>query len=224
MVRPRRLCNRPRAIWDEDKASRSQDLLNGAARLFATKEFDAISVQDVCREANVAKGTFYLYFGSKEEAFLALATERLEAWSTKALKALGELPTSKGRTSARLVAEAYSRSFAGEDTLVRLLSMLHPIIERHVEPDKIAPFKRAMVGVQSAQTPAWQRLYPTWSDGHVGSLMLFVTTSVVGLWSVVNPPDSAKRAMKLIGLETVSTTFEEAFASQLAIFLTGLAQ
>ena len=51
---------------------RRSELLEAATRLFARDGFEAVTVSDITVEAGVAKGTFYLYFDSKEELVGAL--------------------------------------------------------------------------------------------------------------------------------------------------------
>lgn len=55
----------------QDPAKRDQ-ILDGAQRVFTAKGFDAASMNDITREANVSKGTIYVYFENKEELFEAL--------------------------------------------------------------------------------------------------------------------------------------------------------
>jgi len=50
--------------------------MEAAAKLWATAEFDAVSVDHVCREAGVAKGTFYFYFPRKEHLLVMLVFGR----------------------------------------------------------------------------------------------------------------------------------------------------
>jgi AcrR family transcriptional regulator len=49
-----------------------QRILDAAARLFAGNHFHAVRMEDISLEANVGKGTLYLYFRDKEELYLAL--------------------------------------------------------------------------------------------------------------------------------------------------------
>ncbi|MBK9619710.1 MAG: TetR/AcrR family transcriptional regulator [Candidatus Obscuribacter sp.] len=49
-----------------------QQILNAAARLFSQRGYDDSSVDDIAEEADVAKGTLYYNFKSKEEIVLAL--------------------------------------------------------------------------------------------------------------------------------------------------------
>jgi AcrR family transcriptional regulator len=54
---------------------RRQDLMDAAVRVFAEKGIARTTVSDITVSAGVAKGTFYLYFDSKE-ALLAALKER----------------------------------------------------------------------------------------------------------------------------------------------------
>lgn len=56
---------------DKIKPSR-QRLLTAAAEVFFEKGYSAARVSDVVTRADVAQGTFYLYFKSKEAVFVAL--------------------------------------------------------------------------------------------------------------------------------------------------------
>ncbi|WP_161965803.1 TetR/AcrR family transcriptional regulator [Steroidobacter cummioxidans] len=64
---------------------RREELLDAAQQLFVDKGIGATSIDDIASAAEVAKGTFYLYFPSKEallhalqERFVAGFLERLE--------------------------------------------------------------------------------------------------------------------------------------------------
>lgn len=51
---------------------RRDDLLTAATALFVERGVDATSVSDITRAAGVAKGTFYLYFSSREQLLESL--------------------------------------------------------------------------------------------------------------------------------------------------------
>lgn len=55
-----------------DKEARRQQLLDAAITVFARKGYLETSVDDIIHEADVARGTFYLYFPGKKEIFLAV--------------------------------------------------------------------------------------------------------------------------------------------------------
>ena len=49
------------------KKNRKEELLELAYNLFITKGYDNTSVDEIIEKANMAKGTYYYYFTSKEE-------------------------------------------------------------------------------------------------------------------------------------------------------------
>ncbi|KPF81169.1 hypothetical protein IP70_24500 [alpha proteobacterium AAP38] len=59
------------------KQARPAELLGAALDCFVEKGFAATRMEDIARRAGVAKGTFYLYFPSKEAVFEALVRETL---------------------------------------------------------------------------------------------------------------------------------------------------
>lgn len=59
------------------KQARPAELLAAALDCFAEKGFAATRMDDIARRAGVAKGTFYLYFPSKEAVFEALVRENI---------------------------------------------------------------------------------------------------------------------------------------------------
>lgn len=61
-----------RAVSDEDKELRRNDLLLAAKKLFAERGFQATTIADVARAAGVSYGVVYWYFDSKDDLFHAL--------------------------------------------------------------------------------------------------------------------------------------------------------
>ncbi len=55
-----------------DKETRRQQLLEAAIKVFARHGYRTASIDDIIKEADVARGTFYLYFEGKKEVFLAV--------------------------------------------------------------------------------------------------------------------------------------------------------
>ncbi|MFF4836777.1 TetR/AcrR family transcriptional regulator [Streptomyces sp. NPDC001315] len=63
---------RPRARGTERSLARRAELIAIGRRLFADTSYDALSMDDIAREAHVAKGLIYYYFQSKRGYYLAI--------------------------------------------------------------------------------------------------------------------------------------------------------
>lgn len=57
------------------KAANRRAILTAARRVFAVIGYEATTVRDIIRETELASGTFYNYFKSKEEVFQAIAED-----------------------------------------------------------------------------------------------------------------------------------------------------
>jgi AcrR family transcriptional regulator len=60
---------------EQAKAANREAILAGARIVFAEIGYDAATVRDIIRRTELAAGTFYNYFKSKEEVFQALADD-----------------------------------------------------------------------------------------------------------------------------------------------------
>ncbi len=59
-------------------SSKRERILAAASQLFAQQDFHAVSVDDVAKLAEIAKGTLYNYFESKEALYLSIIETRME--------------------------------------------------------------------------------------------------------------------------------------------------
>ena len=63
----------------KDPAERRQELMTIAMELFCANGYEQTMVQDICKQAGVAKGTFFYYFPTKEDVLKAI----FEEWAKK---------------------------------------------------------------------------------------------------------------------------------------------
>lgn len=108
--------------------ARRDQLLDAAERLFAEKGYAETTVADIAEAAGVAKGTFYLYFPSKEHCVTALGERLARGMSDKflaildpALEAMerGE-PVSAEAVVRRLMDESFGYAEQHADTFKNL--------------------------------------------------------------------------------------------------------
>ncbi len=115
------------AARDAHIDARRGELLDAALRRIATQGFDGATVEAIAREAGVAKGTFYLYFDSKESLLAALIERHsLIPDLTRVVDALGEMPPEQ---AIPLIARAGWRGLRERLTLLRLVLREIPLRE-----------------------------------------------------------------------------------------------
>ncbi|MFF6950388.1 TetR/AcrR family transcriptional regulator [Streptomyces iakyrus] len=82
---------RPRARGTERSMARRAELIAIGRRLFADTSYDALSMDDIARQAHVAKGLIYYYFQSKRGYYLAIIQDSVTELLTLAASGV-ELP------------------------------------------------------------------------------------------------------------------------------------
>lgn len=65
---------------------RKKQIIDAAHHVFLEKGFIDTSIQDIIREANIAKGTFYNYFSSKNECLIAILEHIQEIGTQKRME------------------------------------------------------------------------------------------------------------------------------------------
>src|SRR6202171_5688929 len=81
---------------------RHKEILEAARRIIASLGYAATNVEEIAREAGMAKGTFYLYFKSKEEVLVAVLASDLERLTNKTIEGMSAAKTFEERLTVFL--------------------------------------------------------------------------------------------------------------------------
>jgi AcrR family transcriptional regulator len=164
----------PNLLTDGQRARR-QRIIDAGLALLERNEYERIQIKDVAEEADVALGTLYHYFSSKEHLF----AEVLVKWAATLRSSLARHPP-RGRTPREKLTEALHRSvraFQHQPQLARLIASLElssdpfatEILERMdqttssvymelldgVEPRRARTIVRTVDAVLDSQLRAW---------------------------------------------------------------------
>jgi AcrR family transcriptional regulator len=95
-----------------ERRARRQTILEAAASVFAKHGLESATIEMVAREAEVAVGTIYLYFRSRDDLFLQLTADRTEELTARyeAVQSSGLEPLAELRTMARIYIDYLSKS------------------------------------------------------------------------------------------------------------------
>ncbi len=115
-------------------------IMESAIQMFASRGFNAASVDDICAEAGISKGAFYHHFESKQALFLAL----LESWLQQID---GAIDASKGRTVPETLlgmirAFPFIFETAGDHLPMYMEFWLQASRDERIRQAAIAPYRR----------------------------------------------------------------------------------
>jgi AcrR family transcriptional regulator len=113
-----------RAVSDEDKGVRREEILDAAKRVFAEKGFHQTAIADIARAAKLSYGSVYWYFDSKDALFQALSEREERALWGHVAAVLETLPPDAD--PERILASGVRATFeffAADGAAARLLSL-----------------------------------------------------------------------------------------------------
>jgi AcrR family transcriptional regulator len=113
---------------------RKQQILECAKKLFSRKGYHNTHVEDIHKEARIAKGTFYEYFKNKEELFIALLVKFLEDWEEAVLDTTANLGMEDIRTYYRTLIKRSLVFFQSNEDLCNIYLRVGPGTDEVFEP------------------------------------------------------------------------------------------
>ena len=142
---------------------RKQELIDTAERLFLEKGYEQTTVADIVREIEVAQGTFYYYFSSKEEILEAIIEKDITALEEDVRQIM-----SREDANAAIKLNAVVNSIIGISTSRREImdylheesnAVMHEKMERHTI-ERLVPLM-ARVVAEGTQAGIFDVQYPT---------------------------------------------------------------
>jgi len=126
-------------------ASRREDLLAAAVRVFARKGFHTCRVSDIADEAGVSHGLVYHYFASKDEVLETIFRDNWGPIATAIaeIAAAGDEPAEQVRKVVAVVLHAWRRDQDTVRVLVREISR-SPVLQ-----EQIGEFQRAFDALEA---------------------------------------------------------------------------
>jgi AcrR family transcriptional regulator len=207
-----------RARGELHRAARRATLLAAAARSFDRHGFDATTMAGVAATAGVSKGATYLYFPSKESLFRKLLLLDLAAW---AATVEGRLDGSRSR-SARGVARALAAELAARPRLLRLLTLLHPVLAPRADAEAGVVFERALAAALRPLAARLEERLPDLRRGEGARLLARLRALAVGLAPLAESrPELAAAATTEPDLAPLGADFERELTDCLTALIDG---
>jgi TetR/AcrR family transcriptional regulator len=103
-----------------EKEQRRTEILDAAERLFFTKSYEEVSMDEIARDVELNKATLYLYFENKEALYAAIVLRGIAILKEKFSECLAK--DAPGIVKVALMGQTYHR-FAGE--YPEYLRMIH---------------------------------------------------------------------------------------------------
>jgi AcrR family transcriptional regulator len=185
-----------RARSDEQRALRSQAILDTAAAMLQEMPVADISLNELSRRVGLAKSNVLRYFDSREAVLLELLASSFREWLAH-LEA--ELPSAVRRRAgfkrrARQLATAISGSLAERPVLCDLMSTQAAVLEHNVSVEAITKYKLATLADAEILTGLVRDALPELSQDEAWRYTVGAWLMTSALWAYARPPEAVIQA------------------------------
>ncbi|MHB1272754.1 MAG: TetR family transcriptional regulator [Rhodanobacter sp.] len=179
-----------RAVSADLKDRRRSEILQAALQLLERQPYEMITMSGVAAAAGVAKGTLYLYFPTREALFLSLLGEHYAAW----FDALDARLHKPGLTAPGW-ADWITRELAARPLFLRLVALLHGVLEQNVPLPEVLAFKRQLAQRVGSSGAALEQALQL-PAGAGSRLLLWLQAIVPGLAQMAAPAVPLRAAVE----------------------------
>ena len=171
-----------RARSAEQKGQRLEEIKGAVRRQFATHPYHEITLTTIADELGWSRANLYKYVSTKEEVFLLLTADEMDAYFNALLTAL---PEGCG-LAPDTVAEVWAGIANAHQEYFRLGDLLTTIVETNVTVERLMAFKRAYydhVTQMREHLPLILDLAPERVEPLLIAIYYHATGLVSGCWS-----------------------------------------
>ena len=208
-----------RAYSKEQKEQRSLDILVAARELFENRRYEEVTMLDIAHHCGVSKGTLYVYYKTKEALFLSYAKSEIDHFFGRLFTSLNSQSESAGVAG---VVNALGSAYGESKALIRLLSILHSVLESNVDFDTALAFRQSLLPFLEQTGEECERLLAFLKPGHGQKLLLTFHAIALGFQLLANPSSVIKDVEKQEGMDIYSFDFESSFLTTIETFLIGM--
>lgn len=127
-----------RARTDGQKQIRMAEIKASADALFNEMPYSVITLTTISAKLGWSRANLYKYVTTKEEIFLAICEEKMQAYFSSLNAAFPD----GNKYSANVVAEVWAGILNANKDYLHYVSILTSIIEKNVTVDRLAQFKK----------------------------------------------------------------------------------
>ncbi|SHO44681.1 TetR/AcrR family transcriptional regulator [Anaerocolumna xylanovorans] len=128
----------PTVLSEEEKQKKEQIILENAKEMFDTSDFSTITMNALAKRCNMAKGTLFNYFPTKETLFAIILYKEYSEWRIRELEEIEKHDSFTKENYKEFVLDQTKYLLKYQKRLIRLASMKRAIINKNIAPEVLA--------------------------------------------------------------------------------------
>ncbi|MCU1362106.1 MAG: ycdC [Ilumatobacteraceae bacterium] len=172
-----------RARSVEDKLARYTEIIAAAKTVFDAGEIDEFTMDAVAAQLDLAKGTLYRYFPTREGLLLALAEDEYLGWFARVDAALTSVPTGDRMPA---LAQIFVDQLLAAPRFMRLAALVPSVLERNIPYETAMHYKTTVVA-RSRQTTTLVAQWLDITEDRAVQLLIHMQAAATGLYQAAHP-------------------------------------
>ncbi len=198
------MATKQRAIASEEKRERFLAIVTAAQKLMSADLSKIPSVDELAKEAGLAKGTVYLYFPSKEELLLAVHAENSREFFADMITIMSRELTVTVEDMRPIV----RKHMVDNQAFLALASRCMALMDKDIPVDTIVEHKTAIGNALHLVAEQMIRHFPPLNHDEALRLLQHTYALILGLWQMFHPVQRLASAMQTPDLVCFSREFE----------------
>jgi AcrR family transcriptional regulator len=206
-----------RAVGTEQKEIKRRAILDAALSLFEESEGELATVADVAKRADIAKGTVYLYFRTREEIYMTLLEDFINRW----ISFLEDLARPDGEKTVSALVSRICIYIEEKPAFMKLASIFNGILEKNIDFETAYACKVNLRERVIAAARIISGLVPGLSPDLAARMILRSFALSIGLWQIAEPAPILKKVLEKEELSLLKIDFQSELKESLTILWEG---
>ena len=170
--------------------TRKEEILNAAIKLYQTKSFKDITLNDIAELTTFKRTSIYNYFETKEEIFLTLNKRHYESWCDD----LENIIQNKKTLSGDEIAKNIAHSLEKREDMLRLM-MNHFDMEANSRLEVLTEFKTAFGNSMKTLDKLLEKFCPDMNEDDRTKFIYALFPFIYGIYPYTTVSDKQKEAI-----------------------------
>lgn len=194
-----------RARTDAQIEERRKEILTACAELFDNGDIDDVHFKAIGERTSFGRSTIYKYYTTKEEILLDLLLEDVKVW----IKDISTFTKKYETLSREEFCLELTKTYIKNDRLLKLMSILYSIIEKNCSLEKLAEFKRNLMGFREPLYLSIHKYFPDSDEEAIQTFIFSSSSYILGLYPTTHISEKQKQAIMLSGYDYKALDFED---------------
>ena len=210
----------PKIQSEEEKKDRERLILENAIELYDSSNFSEITMNALARKCNLAKGTLFNYFPTKETLFARILYNEYSEWGAQELEAIKKHDTFTKDSYKQFILDQTKYLLKYRMRMIRLVSMKRSIINKNIAPEILAEEIEGLDYTIHQLSLITERKIDFLTETKIYNLYMARHVIITGAYDLATSPHNIEKLMEINKTNLAVIEFERTVLKMTAEYLT----